>query len=137
MVNLQFNELNLTAKSRGIKGYKNMYKDYLIRWRLLSTLNVSGLMKESETMPDPTKINKTIRKIRKENRDEDKILRILRFWSVSEKDRCEPVKTVGAFSNNYIEYESNGDKNKSLSVKDLDKIIPYLSNLINDLKTQE
>ena len=31
MVNLQFNELNLTAKSRGIKGYKNMYKDYLIR----------------------------------------------------------------------------------------------------------
>ena len=91
-------------------------------------------MKESETMPDPTKINKTIRKIRKENRDEDKILRILRFWSVSEKDRCEPVKTVGAY---YIEYESNGDKNKSLSVKDLDKIIPYLSNLINDLKTQE
>ena len=94
-------------------------------------------MKESETMPDPTKINKTIRKIRKENRDEDKILRILRFWSVSEKDRYEPVKTVGAFSNNYIEYESNSDKNKSLSVKDLDKIIPYLSNLINDLKTQE
>ena len=69
--------------------------------RLLSALNVSESVKESEKnfddtestrnedndadeilktiTPDPTNINKTIREIRKENRDEDKTLRGLRF----------------------------------------------------------
>ena len=37
-------------------------------------------MKESETLSDPTKINTTIRQIRRENRDEDKILTDLRFF---------------------------------------------------------
>ena len=76
-------------------------------------------MKESETMPDPTKINKTIGKIR------------------NKKDYYQPVKTASASDNNYIKYESNGGKNKSLSVKEyLTKIRPYLSSMINDLKTQ-
>ena len=36
---------------------------------------------------------------------------------------------------NYIEYESNGDKNKALSIeKHLNKIIPHLNDIINDLK---
>ena len=54
------------------------------------------------TMPDPTKINKTIREIRKENFDEDKILRDLDFTFDPEKDHYEPKKTVRAFNNNYI-----------------------------------
>ena len=38
------------------------------------------------------------------------------------------------WSNNYIEYKSNGDRNKTLSVKEyLNKIIPYLKD-INSLK---
>ena len=42
-----------------------------------------------------------------------------------------------AFSSNYIEYKSNGDKGKTLSIKDyLDDIKPYLSDIINDRKTQ-
>ena len=42
-----------------------------------------------------------------------------------------------AFSSNYIEYKSNGDKGKTLSIKDyLDDIKPYLSDIINDHKTQ-
>ena len=53
-------------------------------------------------MPDPTKINKTIREIRKENFDEDKILRDLDFTFDPEKDHYEPKKTVRAFNNNYI-----------------------------------
>ena len=57
------NELKLIAKS--IKGYKGMSED-----RLLSALNASESVKKSETMPNPTKINKTIREIRKENHDE-------------------------------------------------------------------
>ena len=42
-----------------------------------------------------------------------------------------------AFSSNYIEYKSNGDKDKTLSIKDyLDEIKPYLSDITNDHKTQ-
>ena len=43
---------------------------------------------------------------------------------------------VGNFwSRNYIEYESNGDRNKTLSIKEyLQKIRPYLKYIINYLK---
>ena len=42
-----------------------------------------------------------------------------------------------AFSSNCIEYKSNGDKDKTLSINDdLDEIKPYLSEIINDYKTQ-
>ena len=38
-------------------------------------------------------------------------------------------------SNNYIEYESKGDRNKTLSVeKYLNKTRPYLKDIINNLK---
>ena len=84
------NELKLIAKSRGIKIRKSMSED-----RVLSDLNAPEPVKESENnfddtksrknedddadeideilktnMPDPTKINKTIRKKRKENYDD-------------------------------------------------------------------
>ena len=94
----------------------------------LSALNGSKSVKESEknfddtestrnkdydadkilktAMPDQTKINKTIREIRKENRDEDKMFRDLRFLLDPEKDHYEPKKSVSAFNNNYIQYES-------------------------------
>ena len=36
----------------------------------------------------------------------------------SEEDYYEPVRTSNAFNKNYIEYESNGDNDKSLSVKE-------------------
>ena len=46
-------------------------------------------------------------------------------------------KTVSAFNNNYIEYESKGDKDKTLSIKEYPNMIrPYLSDIINDHKTQ-
>ena len=46
-------------------------------------------------------------------------------------------KTVSAFNNNYIQYESMGDKDKDLSVKEyIDVIRSYLSDIINNHKTQ-
>ena len=43
----------------------------------------------------------------------------------------------GAFNDNYIEYESNGDNDKKLLIKDyLNMITPYLSNKINDHKDE-
>ena len=45
------------------------------------------------------------------------------------------IKTKSAF-NDYIEYESKGDKDKNLSPKKyLNMIRPYLSDMINDHKT--
>ena len=47
------------------------------------------------------------------------------------------MRIGNAFSSNYIEYKSNGDKGKILSLKDyLNVIRPYLSHMINDYKTQ-
>ena len=41
-------------------------------------------------------------------------------------------------SSNYIEYDSNGDKDKTLSIKEyLDESRPYLNNVMKNHKTQE
>ena len=38
-------------------------------------------------------------------------------------------------SNDYIEYESNGGRNKTLSIKEyLYKITPYIKDILNDFK---
>ena len=53
------------------------------------------------------------------------------------EDNYNPVRIGNAFSSNYIEYKSNGDKGKTLSIKYyLDEIKPYLTDIINDHKTQ-
>ena len=39
------------------------------------------------------------------------------------------------YSNNYVEYECNGDRRKTLSIKEYtDEIKPYLEDIINNLK---
>ena len=59
------------------------------------------------------------------------------FTFYPEKDHYETTKTVSAFNNNYIQYESIGDKDKNLSIKEhIDIIRPYLSDIINNHKTQ-
>ena len=60
------------------------------------------------------------------------------FFDLSiNEDYYESIKTNDAFNSNYIEYESKGDKNKTLSIKEYLNIIrPYLREIINDHKTQ-
>ena len=49
----------------------------------------------------------------------------------------KPIRIGNAFSSKYIEYKSNGDKDKTLSIKGyLDEIRPSLSDMINNNKTQ-
>ena len=49
----------------------------------------------------------------------------------------KPIIAGGAFNSSYIQYESKGDKGKTLSIKEyLNMIKPYLSNIINDHKTR-
>ena len=53
------------------------------------------------------------------------------------KDYYKPIITKGAFSKNYIQYESRGDKDEILTVNEyLDMIRLYLVDMINDHKTQ-
>ena len=50
-------------------------------------------------------------------------------------DHGEEERVNNFWSNNYIEYESNSDGTRALSVKEYhDKIIPYLQDIINNLK---
>ena len=52
-------------------------------------------------------------------------------------DNCyKPILVKSSFKNNYKYYESRGDKDKNLPVKQyLYKIMPYLRDIINDHKT--
>ena len=54
-----------------------------------------------------------------------------------DEDYYKPIITNVAFNNNYIQYESKGNKDKILTLREyLDMIRSYLSNIINDHKTQ-
>ena len=58
------------------------------------------------------------------------------FGEVDE-DYFKPIKTKSDFNGNFIEYESKGDKDKSLSSKEyLGMIRPYLRDMVNDHKTR-
>ena len=57
------------------------------------------------------------------------------FEEINE-DYYKPIKTKGAFNNNYMEYESRGDKDKNVSINDyFDIIKPFLRDMINNHKT--
>ena len=88
-------------------------------------------------MPDLTKINKTIRQKRKENREKEKILRGLAYLLDPEKGHFEPKKSVNDFNHSYSQYEKVGDQNKLLKIREyINTIRPYLSDIINNHKTQ-
>ena len=42
---------------------------------------------------------------------------IRNFFEHKEEDYYKPVRVACFWSNNYIEYESNGDRNKKLSIE--------------------
>ena len=55
-----------------------------------------------------------------------------------EENGYKPVRAINFWSNNHIEYKINSDKNKALSVEEyLNKIRPYLKDVINDLKKSD
>ena len=55
-----------------------------------------------------------------------------------EENYYKPVRQSKFWSNNYLEYESNGERNKTLSVEEyLNKIRPYLKDIISNLKKSD
>ena len=62
--------------------------------------------------------------------------KIRTLFESDNEDYNEPIRTDTAFSSNYIEYKSNGDKEKRLSIEEyLNNIRTYFSNIIDDHKT--
>ena len=54
-----------------------------------------------------------------------------------DEDSYKPIITKIAFNNNYIQYDSSGNKDKTLTINEyLDIIRPHLRDIINDHKTQ-
>ena len=59
------------------------------------------------------------------------------LFDSDEENYYEPLRIGNTLSSNFSEYESNGDKGKTLSIEEyFDKIRPHLSNMINDPKIQ-
>ena len=56
-------------------------------------------------------------------------------YEKEEESYYKPTRENNLWSNNYVEFKSNSDKNKILSVEEyLYRIRPYLRDIINDLK---
>ena len=60
--------------------------------------------------------------------------RDIRILVEQEEDYYKPKIVSSFWNNNYIDYESNGDKNVSLD-EYLNKIKPYLKDIIIDLQS--
>ena len=66
----------------------------------------------------------------------DRIIRDIRaLFEQGEKDYYKPIRIGNFWNSNYVKYESSGDRNKNLSVKEyLDKIKPYLKDIVINLQ---
>ena len=65
----------------------------------------------------------------------DKVIRDTRNLFKQGGDYYKPARVGNFWNNNYTEYQSNRDKDKTLSFgKYVNKIRPYLKSIINDIK---
>ena len=66
------------------------------------------------------------------------IIRDIRTLFEQEEKYCKPKRVSNFWNNSHSEYESNDDKNINLSLDEyLNKIEPYLMNLIIDLQNSD
>ena len=109
MLNLSQNDLQQIAKMRRIKNYKNMSKEGLLIALLKSEQSLAELcnkVEETKKYPDHDDL------------DYEGIRDIENLFDEINEDYYKPVKTKIAFNDNYIEYESRGEKDKNLSPKE-------------------
>ena len=68
----------------------------------------------------------------------DRIISDIRTLFEQEENYYRPKRVSNFWNNDYIEYESNGDKNRNLSMDEcLNKIEPYLMNIIIDFQNSD
>ena len=78
-------------------------------------------------------------KLKKENKAiKERAIRDIKNMSELEKDYYRPVRAHNFYSNKDIEQESNGDRNKTLLIKEyLNKVKAYLEGIKNDITKYE
>ena len=105
--------------------------------------NLLDIEKEKNSVNLVELVNKLIKKEKykydRDNLDHHGIRDIENlFDNDNDNDYYKPIFVKSSFKENYKYYESQGDKDKKLSVEQyLDMIKPYLSDLINENKTIE
>ena len=115
-----------------------------IRKNLYETESEKNLFgsKIKEIERNLTELEENLSKTRKYHNYDDIVYKGIRdvkdlFDLSVNEDYYRPITTKSAFNNNYIQYESKGDKGKNLSIKKyLNMIRPYLSDIINNHKIQ-
>ena len=65
------------------------------------------------------------------------LLDIKNLFEHEEENYYKPIRVNNFWSNNYIEYESFSNRNKTLLVEEYNKIRPYLKDIINNLKKSQ
>ena len=130
-----------------IKDVRNLFKLENLKKEIIDTTikdirNPFRIEKENKAIKD--RIIRGIRnvlRLEKENEAiKDIILRYIinPFENEAEENCYKPLIVSNCWSNNYIEYKRNGDRNKTLSVEEcLNKIRPYLKDIINNLKRSD
>ena len=115
---------------------EKLKKKEIIDTTIKDIRNLFRLKKENKGIKDRRGIRNVFR-LEKNKAIQDRILRDLRnlFENEEEENYYKLVRVSNVWSNNYIEYESNGDKNKALSVEEyVNKSRPYLKDIINNLQ---
>ena len=93
-------------------------------------------MMEALTLEEENITNdvKNLFRLEKETKSiKDRILRYINnlFEDEEEKNYFKPVRVNNFWNNNYIEYKSNGNRNKAVSVEEyIHKIISYLKDTL-------
>ena len=144
---------------RGVKNYDDLSKSSLIK-----EINKIKLSKEPKKIIFKKNPKKDIRKsfklkkdsIKKERgnvefklrKEGKKLLEIKKFVKnlllskkekkTSKKTISKPIKIIGAFSDNFVEYKSDSKKDKSISIaRYLNNIREHLRKLIHDTRKKE
>ena len=98
--------------------------------------DIKNLFRLKEIDKSTTKNIRSLFRLKKENETiKDEIITDIELLFEQEDDYYKPER-VGNFGNNsYIEYESNDNRNKKLSVKKYhNEIKPYLKDIITNLQ---
>ena len=96
------------------------------------SLEQENIIKDIRNLKD-----RILRKKRKETKaiKDGILIDIKNLFEHEGKNYYKPVRVSNFCSNNYIEYESNGDRNKTLSPEEyLNKVRRHLKDIINNLK---
>ena len=117
-----------------IKFFYNICNDGKFKsWRKKIIKDVRNLFRLKGEIGDTAiKYIRNLFKLKSENRwNKVEILRDIRnlFWNEEEENHYKPVRVSNFWSNNYIEYESNGNRYQILAAKEYFKKLRLYLNL--------